>query len=223
MRDLKLVESETPFIIDVGSSGDLQGAVDHGANILLSGGVVAFPTETFYGLAVDIRNDAAIRRLFAVKQRRSNRPILILIDAVEALEPYVDHIPPVARSLMDQFWPGGLTLIFRAGPAISPLLTGNTDKIGIRLSSHPMAAALAGAIGAPISGTSANISDQPACRTAGQVLKSLGQDIDLILDGGRTPGEAGSTILDVTEHPLPILREGVITKTDLQAASFEIV
>ena len=172
---------------------------------------------------MDIRNDAAIQRLFAVKERPSSRPILILIDAVEALEPYVDHIPPVARSLMNQFWPGGLTLIFRAGPAVSPLLTGDTDKIGIRLSSHPIATALAGAVNAPISGTSANISDQPACRTAGEVLKSLGQDIDLILDGGRTAGEAGSTILDVTEHPLSILREGVITKADLRAASFEVV
>ena len=217
------MEREKSLLIKVGSSGDFQRAVDRAADMLLSGGVVAFPTETFYGLAVDIRNDAAIRRLFSVKQRSANRPVLILIDAVDALDPYVDHIPSVARRLMNQFWPGGLTLVFKAGPGVSSLLTGDTRKIGIRISSHPVATGLARAIGGPISGTSANISGRQACRSAGGVLKSLGQDIDLILDGGRTAGEAGSTVLDVTEHPLRILREGVVTKADLQAASFEII
>lgn len=217
------METEKPLLMKVDSSGDFQGAVDHAADILLSGGVVAFPTETFYGLAVDIRNDEAIQRLYTIKRRPSNQPVLILINSGEVLESYVEHIPPVARRLMDEFWPGGLTLVFKAGPAVSPLLTGDTRKIGIRLSSHPLVGALAGAIGAPISGTSANISGLPACRTAAEVMESFGQDIDLILDGGRTAGETGSTLIDVTELPLRILREGVVTKADLKAASFDIV
>ena len=132
-------------------------------------------------------------------------------------------IPPVAPRLMDEFWPGDLTLVFEAGPKVSPLLTGGTGKIGIRLSSHPVATALTLAIEAPISGTSANISGQPACRKAQEVLNGLGSGVDLILDAGETAGQIGSTVLDVTVHPLRVLREGVVTREHLEACSFVVV
>ena len=130
--------------------------------------------------------------------------------------PYVDHIHPVARRLMNQFWPGGLTLVFKAGPGVSSLLTGDTRKIGIRLSSHPVATGLARAIGGPISGTSANISGKPACRNAGEVLRSFGKRVDLILDGGETKGKTASTVLDVTLDPPQILRQGMVQKRRLE-------
>ncbi len=216
------MEREKPSLIRVDASGDFREAMVHAADVLLAGGVVAFPTETFYGLAVDVRNEAAIERLFSAKKRSTSSPVLILIGALETLDQNVDNIPQTALGLIKEFWPGGLTLVFKAGPKISPLLTAGTQKIGIRLSSHPVATALALAIEAPISGTSANISGQPACRNAHEVLESFGMGVDLILDGGETPGEVGSTVLDVTELPLHVLREGVISRRQLQICGFDL-
>jgi L-threonylcarbamoyladenylate synthase len=216
------VEKEKPSLIQVDTSIDYQPAVDRAADILLDGGLVAFPTESFYGIAVDVRNESAIERLFSAKGRSASSPVLILIDDAESLGPYVKSIPSVATRLIEEFWPGGLTLVFRAGSKVSPLLTGGTQKIGIRLSSHPVATALARAIGAPISGTSANISGQPGCRNAQEVLQSVGSGVDLILDAGETAGKVGSTVLDVTQQPPRILREGIVSREHLKACSFDI-
>jgi len=216
-------EKASPPLISVDPSGDFQVAIHMAADVLLAGGVVAYPTETFYGLAVDIRNEAAIRRLLSIKKRSATRPVLILIVCVEFLDQYVGSIPPIARRLMDAFWPGDLTLVFEAGQRVSPLLTGGSGKIGIRLSSHPVATALARAIEGSISGTSANLSGQPACSNAHEVLNCLGSGIDLILDAGETAGRVGSTVLDVTVQPLRVLREGVITREHLKTRSFSVV
>lgn len=218
-----MLEKAPPPLISVDASGDFQAAVDMAADALLAGGIVAYPTETFYGLAVDTRNDAAIGRLFAVKKRPATSPVLILIAFVELLDQYVASIPPIARRLMDIFWPGDLTLVFEAGPRVSPMLTAGSGKIGIRLSSHPVATALARAIEAPISGTSANLSGQPPCRLATEVLKGLGNGVDLILDAGETPGKVGSTVLDVTVKPFRVLREGVVTRKRLEACAGTVV
>ena len=183
---------------------------------LSSGGLVAFPTESFYGLAVDSQNETAIQRLFSVKKRRPDRPVLILIPSVEALKRSVKRIPPVAVGLIEKFWPGPLTLIFEAGPRVSPLLTAGTGTIGIRLSSHPVATALTKGLKAPITGTSANISGGPACRSAQEILNAFGQDIDLILNGGKTGLALASTVLDVTVHPPQIVREGMIPRSRLK-------
>lgn len=216
------MEKEKPSLIQVDTSGDFQPAVDRAADILLDGGLVAFPTESFYGIAVDVGNEAAIKRLFSAKGRSGNSPVLILIGSLESLDPYVERIPPVALRLIEEFWPGGLTLVFKAGSKVSPLLSGGTQKIGIRLSSHPVATALARTIDAPISGTSANISGRPGCRNAQEVLESLGRKVDLILDAGDTPGKVGSTVLDVTQQPPRILRHGIVSKEQLKACSFDI-
>jgi len=211
------VEIRSPSLIKVGSSKDFQATINRAADSLLSGGVVAYPTESFYGLAVDVTNEEAIKRLFFVKRRRAGSPVLILIPSVELLSQYAVRIPPIAHQLINAFWPGGLTLVFEAAPTVSPLLTGGTGKIGIRFSSHSVATALTRAVGAPISGTSANISGEPACRNAQEVLNSLGEGVSLILDGGETTGKVGSTVLDVTVHPLRILREGMVAKEQLEA------
>ena len=203
-------------IIRADPTGDFQDAVNKASTILLAGGLVAYPTESFYGLAADSTNENAIRRLFLVKQRSPGRPLLILIPSVEVLDYYVAYIPPIARRLIDEFWPGSLTLVFEAGPKVSSLLTAGTDKIGIRLSSHPIATALAQAIGAPITGTSANISGKPACKNAGEVLGAFKEWVDLILDAGATPGKVGSTVLDITVDPPQVLREGMVQKRDLE-------
>jgi L-threonylcarbamoyladenylate synthase len=128
----------------------------------------------------------------------------------------VQDIPHIAWTLMDAFWPGGLTLVFKAGSGVSPLLTGGGDKIGIRLSSHPIPTELAHAAGIPITGTSANLSGQTPHTEAKDVLLSLGQEIDLLLDGGKTAGGKGSTVLDVTVDPPRVLREGMVSSQKIR-------
>jgi L-threonylcarbamoyladenylate synthase len=212
----KVKNKKKPRVISVHPPQDFQRAIHKAAQCLLSGRLVAYPTESFYGLAVDAKNEDAIKRLFVAKKRRTNRPVLILIQSIHSLEKYVTHIPRVARRLIKAFWPGGLTLLFEAGPKISPLLTAGTGKIGIRLSSHPVATALAREIQGAITGTSANISGEPSCRTADEILSTFGKGVDLILDGGPTAGEIGSTVLDVTADPPRILRQGMIQREQLE-------
>ena len=196
--------------IKVDTEENIHAGLKKAKEIILSGGVVAFPTESFYGLAVNAKDEAAIQRLFAIKERRKEHPLLILIPSLETLDRYAVHVPEIAHQLIKEFWPGGLTIIFQAGPNISPLITAGTGKIGIRLSSHPIATALARTAGVPITGTSANISGRPACRNVGDVFQSLGRGVDLILDGGQTKGGTGSTILDITVEPPLVLREGMV-------------
>jgi len=206
------IKDHSPPIIKADSKEGLKNARD----VIFSGGLVAFPTESFYGLAVNATNTKAIWKMYNIKKRPANRPILALIPSVDQLNQYVSHIPEIAFSLIDQFWPGGLTLVLKAGKNISPALTGNTGKIGIRLSSHPIATALARQVGLPVTGTSANISGHSPCMDAMEVFHSLGNQVDLILDGGKTKGGKGSTILDVTVTPPLILREGIIDRKELK-------
>ena len=204
------------IIIPVDLEVDAHEAIERAAKTLLSGGLAAFPTESFYGLGAHINLDKALKKLFRAKGRPAARPVLILIPDRDSVGRYVSRLTPLADRLMDAFWPGALTLVFHAAPVVSPLLTAGTGKIGIRLSSHPIATALARAIRSPITGTSANLSQTPSCGTAEEVHHSLGDKVDLILDGGKTAGEKASTILDITQEPPRILREGLISEDRLK-------
>jgi len=184
--------------------------LDQAVQILMQGGVVAYPTETFYGLGVDAKNEKAVERLFSIKGRDFRNPVPVIIGDVSGLDQAVTEIPAVGRELIGRFWPGPLTLIFEASPIIPSRLTAGTGKIGIRVSSHPIARLLARKLGSPLTSTSANRSGQRECITAREVLENLGDDLDLIIDGGETPGGKGSTILDITRTPPVILRTGVI-------------
>jgi L-threonylcarbamoyladenylate synthase len=200
------------MLIKLDTENNLKTGLKRAAESILSGGVVAIPTESFYGLAVNPTDVRAIKRLFDVKKRRGDQPILLLIPSVEHLDQYVIHVPHIAHQLMNEFWPGGLTLIFEAKPSLPRELTAGTGKIGVRLSSHPIPTALAQAVGTPITGTSANISGQPACSSAKEVFRGLGDKVDLILDGGETAGGKGSTVLDVTVDPPVVVREGMVSR-----------
>jgi L-threonylcarbamoyladenylate synthase len=213
--------TEKPPVISTDNEEKLRNGLDRARQIILRGGIVAFPTESFYGLAVNSFDEADIRRLFKIKKRRDNTPVLVLIPSLEYLKDYVADVPDVALKLVKRFWPGGLTILFKAGSEISPLLTAGTGKIGARVSSNPVAAALCRAVGSPITGTSANISGKPGCVTAKEVYESLGKGVDLILDGGRTTGGKGSTILDVTVDPPEIIREGMISSEQIHEAGIE--
>ncbi|MFH1954659.1 MAG: L-threonylcarbamoyladenylate synthase [Pseudomonadota bacterium] len=204
------------MIVRLNTFRDQERAVKMAKEVLLRGGLVACPTESFYGLAVDATHEEAIRKLFSLKRRSPERPVLILIPSIESLTKYVTDIPPVTFKLTREFWPGGLTLVFKASERVSPLLTAGTGKIGIRLSNHPVATALAQSIGKPITGTSANISGAPPCRHASEVFDYFKEEIDLIIDGGETAGAIGSTILDVTVDPPKVLRDGMVQRRHLE-------
>jgi L-threonylcarbamoyladenylate synthase len=178
--------------------------------VIKAGGVVAFPTETYYGLAVDPFSRQALSRLFALKRRPPDKPVLTLIDKEEQLSLLASHVPDLYRPLMRAFWPGPLTLVFDAVPDLPVILTGYTGTVGVRISSHPIARQLVAAAGQPLTATSANYSGQLPALTADEVVDQLGLDVDLILQGGSTAGGSGSTIVGLAETGLVELRPGVI-------------
>jgi len=185
-------------------------SLDHAAALLRAGGVVAFPTETYYGLAVDPFNPQALERLFLVKQRPRNLPILVLVAGMDQLPLLTGNMPAVYRRLIDCFWPGPLTLVCPALPLLPPQLTGQTGTIALRQSPHETANALIGSFGGPITATSANITSFPAAVTAEDVARIFDSEIDLILDGGPTPGGSGSTLVGIDQGALFCIREGKI-------------
>ena len=188
------------------SMADLNRAVA----VLNGGGVVAFPTETYYGLAVDPMNPLALSHLFSIKQRDISKAILTLVDDRESLSSLVQDIPSLYEPLMKEFWPGPLTLIFPARVNLPTLLTAGTSTIGVRQSSHPFARQLLRAFGRPLTATSANVSGGPAATDAYEVKAQFGSKIDMIFDGGRTPGAAGSTIIGLEAGRLKLIRAGGI-------------
>lgn len=186
------------------------------AVILQSGGVVAFPTETYYGLAVNPFDRQALERLFRIKQRSRELPILVLVAGIEQLALLASEVPAVYHRLIDCFWPGPLTLVCPALPELLPQLTGGTQAIGLRQSPHETANRLIAAFGGPVTGTSANVSGYPAAITANEVNRIFGGKVDLILDGGKTPGGMGSTLVGVRDRSLYCLREGKIAFSAVQ-------
>ncbi len=185
------------------------------ARIICSGGVVVFPTTSLYGLAVDASNPAAVEKLFVIKQRPPDKPILILVPNLRDIQNLVHDIPLAAERIMTALWPGKLTLIFKAGNGLLPGLTAGTGKIGIRLPVYPVARLLVHAVGKPITATSANISGQIGCSRIADLDPAVAASVDLILDAGPLEGGAGSTVLDVSEDPPVLLREGSIPLSTL--------
>ena len=185
------------------------------AQLILNGCVVAFPTETFYGLAALATHREAIERVYLLKRRPVHKSLSILIGDLEDLQDLVEAIPIEAQKLAARFWPGPLTLVFAAAKRLPTNLTAGTGKIGIRISPHPVAQALVRAVGKPITATSANRSGSPNCRRSSEVLAQLGSDLDAIVDGGLTPGGKVSTIADVTSRPPKIIRIGAIAAEEV--------
>jgi len=186
------------------------------AAVLRDGGLVAFPTETYYGLAVDPFNEQALERLFTVKKRLRLKPVLVLLAERRQLGLLAAEIPGIARPLMDRFWPGPLTLVFPARPELPALLTGGTASVGVRQSPHPLATGLVRAFGAPITATSANRSGEEAAVTGEEVRRLFGAEVDLVLDGGATPGRTGSTLIAVTRQGIRPIREGRIAFREIE-------
>jgi L-threonylcarbamoyladenylate synthase len=184
--------------------------------ILSEGGIIAYPTETFYGLGVDAFNAAAVERLVRLKARPGGKPISIIIKDACVLKTVAREVPAVATRLIERFWPGPLTIVFKAVDRLPGALTGENATIGVRVSADPTAGRLAAELSMPITATSANPSAAEPPVTAEEVLSYFRESIDAIIDGGRLPGEMASTVVDVTDGDVRILRAGVIGAQELE-------
>ncbi|MBI5643485.1 MAG: threonylcarbamoyl-AMP synthase [Deltaproteobacteria bacterium] len=189
---------------------DAESPFDEAKEIFKAGGIIAYPTETFYGLCVDPFNIEAVERLFSIKGRREKNPVSVLIKDIEMLKEVAIEIPLLAERLIRKFWPGPLTIVFRANPNIPPALIANTGKIGVRVSGSPVSMRLVEALSSPITATSANPSGKKPPIEAKEVLDYFDGNINLLIDGGRLGGRLGSTVIDITEGMIEVIREGDI-------------
>ena len=180
-------------------------AVARAAELILSGAVVAYPTETLYGLAVDALDELALARLVGIKGRDPARPFPLLVTDIEMLAGVVEAVPPAARRLIEAHWPGALTLVLPAAAALPRALVGPRGGVGVRISSEPVARALVAAVGRPITATSANRAGEPPA-TCAAAAASL--EVALVLDGG-VRDAAPSTVVEVLERPI-VLRAGMV-------------
>ena len=204
-----------PEIITIDPLNPEPSLIAKATGILRKGGVIAYPTETFYGLGVYATNQKAIEKIYSIKGREDRKPISIIIGSAQDVDRFAINISDGSRKLIERFWPGGLTLVFDASPAIPEILTAERGTIGIRYSSHAIATHLARNLPGGLSATSANISGEKESISADNALQALGDRIDAVIDGGSTPGGGGSTIVDVSIQPPHILREGIIPSSQI--------
>ncbi len=191
-------------------------AIPQALAVLQQGGLVAFPTDTVYGLAAATYSRAAVERLFEAKTREAAKAIAVLVGQIEHLRQLTPGMPEAARILAERFWPGALTLVVPKSPKLPENLS-PYPTIGVRMPDHAFAVALLRRVG-PLATTSANLSGQANPLTAQDVLDQLGGRIDLILDGGPCPGGKPSTVVDCTQEPPVVLREGAISPVEIHAA-----
>jgi L-threonylcarbamoyladenylate synthase len=188
----------------------INSSLEKAVACIREGGIVAFPTETYYGLAVDPDSHSAITNLFKIKRRQGDKPLLLLISRMDQLQLIAERIPHEYVPLMEKYWPGPLTLVFPAKHDICCQLTGNSGTIGVRISSHPIAGELVRKMGKPITATSANISGFKPAGTAAEVIKIFGNSLTHVVDGGQTPAGLCSTVLGLHRGKITLLRQGQI-------------
>ncbi|MBI5195916.1 MAG: threonylcarbamoyl-AMP synthase [Nitrospirae bacterium] len=186
----------------------LETVLKNALQALKDGGIIAYPTESFYALGVNAHNEDAIRRLYEVKKRPADKPAPLIAGSREILRTLVKSIPPQAEGLMKNFWPGALTMVFDAAEGLPDVLTAGIGKVAVRIPGESFALSLAKSADFPITATSANHSGSPPAETADEVIKYFGEEIDLIIDAGKTSGGEPSTIINVTVMPFKVLREG---------------
>ena len=191
-------------------------AVGRAAEILRAGGLVAFPTETVYGLGADASNAAAVGRIFTAKGRPADNPLIVHVADAEAAIALARAVPPKARRLMQAFWPGPLTLLLPKAAHVADGVTRGLPTVGVRVPDHPVALALLRAAGVPVAAPSANVSGKPSPTTAAHVLADLDARIDALLDGGPTGVGVESTVLDMTAEPPVILRPGGLSRERIE-------
>jgi L-threonylcarbamoyladenylate synthase len=188
---------------------------DEIVSLLRIGGVIAFPTDTSYGLGADPFNPAAVDRIFAIKGRPESKPILLLVNSISTAKSVI-HVDDRFLSVTETFWPGPLTIIAPANSGLPRNVTAGTNTVGVRWPIAPFATMVVGRFGKPITATSANCSGMPSTVTADEVRVQLGDSVDALVDGGLLPSRTGSTLLDLTSDLPTVLREGPVTFEQLQ-------
>jgi L-threonylcarbamoyladenylate synthase len=199
-------------------SFQLQQQIDKAADIVKAGGVVAFPTDTVYGLGANPFIPEAVDRIYKIKQRLRRLPLPILLADESQLDTIAASVPEIARLLMKRFWPGGLTIVLHKAAAFPGSGAAEEDTIAVRVPNHPITLALIKLAAVPVIGTSANLSSQPSALTAGDVEYQLDGAIDLVIDGGKCPGGVESTVVDITGKAPVILRKGAVPEEEINKA-----
>lgn len=195
---------------------NIEAVSAHAKKVILQGGVIAFPTDTFYGLGVDPFNSEAVDRIFEIKGREKNKPLLLLISEKGQLETLVREITPAHTTLMQEFWPGPLTLLFEPRSVIPKNIS--EGRVGIRQPGNSMTRELISSLGHPITAPSANLAGEAPPTTAKLVDQFMGKHLDLIIDGGTCPGGEPSTLVDCVETPVKLIRPGAIPFSDIEEA-----
>ena len=202
---------------------DIQQQVERGISILRQGGIVAYPTDTVYGLGACASLPQAVESIYQVKERPHNLALPLLLADASQITEFAESVPPIAWRLIHKFLPGALTLVLPKSDSVPDIITAGGINIAIRIPAHPIPIALIEGLESPIVGTSANLSGQPSPLTADEVYSQLDDKIDLIIDGGRCPGGKESTVIDVTGETPVVLREGAISREELEQVCGSIV
>lgn len=202
-------------IVTVNPDNPETGAIDAAAAVLRAGGLVAFPTETVYGLGADATRSEAVAGIFRAKGRPADNPLIVHVADFGGLDPLVSEVPPSAHLLRELFWPGPLTLVLPRSELVPDVVTAGLSTVAVRMPSHPVALALIRRAGVPVAAPSANVSGRPSPTSAAHVIEDLAGRVDLIIDGGDTDVGVESTVLDLTTDPPTLLRPGGVTHEEL--------
>ncbi len=192
-----------------------QSELEMGVQALRDGGVVAFPTDTLYGLGADVFNLDALQKVFDIKERPAGLALPVLIDSWKQFETVAADVTPVARTLAEKYWPGPLTLIVSKADAVPDLLTAGAPTVAVRVPDHPVPRALARMFGGPITGTSANRSGEPDLKSLEELTAQLGSRVDYVVAAGPAPMGMASTVIDITEDSPKLIREGALPFNDI--------
>ncbi len=201
----------------------IQEQIERGISILRQGGIVAYPTDTVYGLGACATLPQAVERIYIVKERPRNMPLPLLLADVSQITKVAELVPPSGWLLIHSFLPGALTLVLAKASSIPDIITAGGTTVAVRIPAHPVPIALVKGLGTPIVGTSANLSGKPSPLTADEVYSQLGDKVDLIIDDGRCLGGKESTIVDITGEKPVIVREGAISREELERVCGRVI
>lgn len=197
---------------------DLNKQVEKGIAILRQGGIVAYPTDTVYGLGACMNMQQAVERIYQVKQRPPDMALPLLVASFSQIEELAETIPAVALKLISQFLPGALTIVLPASPSVPDIINAGGATVAVRIPAHSVPLALIEGIGTPLVGTSANVRGKPSPLTAAEVHDQLGDEVDLIIDDGQPCPGTASTVVDITGKVPVVTREGAISREEIENA-----
>jgi L-threonylcarbamoyladenylate synthase len=203
-------------VMEIELTDAIKEKIREGVTVLMNGGIIAYPTDTVYGLGACFENIEAVKRIYEVKQRLMDKPLPLLLSDISWIERLTVSLSDIACKLIDEFLPGALTLVLKKSDSVPDIISGGKNTIALRVPDHPVTIALINGTRRPLIGTSANLNSKPSALTAEEVNYQLGNEIDYVLDAGRCPGGTESTILDVTGEIPVLLREGAIPRGEIE-------